>query len=115
VLELDKSIVSWVSEHGYDPEYGARLLRRTIERYVATALAETIVKQQPEHGSTILVTAEGDRVVARVATNRADVCPEVPLEVSAARSVAGERVNGRSRRRSIRFWESKPKVARECL
>jgi len=43
-LEVDESVLDWLTAHGYDPHYGARFLRRTIERHVTTAIAEVVVQ-----------------------------------------------------------------------
>ena len=63
---MDEGVLDWLTVHGYDPHYGARFLRRTIQRTVATAAAETIVKHQPEKGSVVRVAVRGTRVVAEV-------------------------------------------------
>ena len=55
-LEADESVLDWLAVQGYDPLYGARVLRRTIERHVAVALAETIVRLNPPAGSTLELT-----------------------------------------------------------
>lgn len=36
-LRTDDGVLDWLSAHGYHPHYGARFLRRTIERHVTTA------------------------------------------------------------------------------
>ena len=65
-LDVDEGVLDWLTVHGYDPHYGARFLRRTIQRSVATSVAETIVKEQPKKGTTVRVSVRGSRVVAEV-------------------------------------------------
>ncbi len=43
-LELDRSALDFLIEKGFDPVYGARPLKRTIQRYVEDPLAEEIIK-----------------------------------------------------------------------
>ena len=43
-LELDKSALDFLIEKGFDPVYGARPLKRTIQRYIEDPLAEEIIK-----------------------------------------------------------------------
>ncbi|MBP7937313.1 MAG: AAA family ATPase [Phycisphaerae bacterium] len=66
-IEIDESVLDWLAANGYDMDYGARFLRRTIERHVATALATAIVRHNPAPGSTIELTVRQNSVVARVA------------------------------------------------
>ena len=65
-LEVDEGVLDWLTVHGYDPHYGARFLRRTIQRSVATAVAEAIVKHQPAKGAMVRVTVRGGHVLAEV-------------------------------------------------
>ncbi len=57
VLEADDAAVAWIVEHGYEPEYGARPLRRLIQRQVEDRIADLLVADEPEAGDTVLVTA----------------------------------------------------------
>jgi ATP-dependent Clp protease ATP-binding subunit ClpC len=66
-LEIDEAILDWLTAHGYDPHYGARFLRRTIERSVTTAVAEVLVREQLEPGTRIGLGIRGNQVVAKVA------------------------------------------------
>lgn len=64
-LEVDEAVLDWLVAHGYDPDYGARFLRRTLERHVTTALAETIVREVPPPGSCIALTVRNNRITAK--------------------------------------------------
>lgn len=55
VLELDDAARSWLAERGYDPVYGARPLKRTIQTYLQNQLAEMILRGEIPDGSTIHV------------------------------------------------------------
>ncbi|MCK4624914.1 MAG: ATP-dependent Clp protease ATP-binding subunit [Phycisphaerae bacterium] len=65
----EPSVIDWIAERGFDPNYGARILRRVIERHVTTALAGVIVRESPAPGSRIQLVLEDRTVVARVVGN----------------------------------------------
>ncbi len=65
-LEVDESVLDWLAAHGYDADYGARFLRRVMERSASAALADVIVRQNPRHGTVIELTVQRNRIVARV-------------------------------------------------
>jgi MoxR-like ATPase len=65
-LEIDDGVLDWLAAHGYDPHYGARFLRRAIERHVTTALAEVMVTEAPGPGSHVELGVRGGRIRARV-------------------------------------------------
>jgi len=60
-ITLDDSAKNFLVEKGYQPEMGARPLRRTIEEHVEGPLAEVIL-QNPTLGRRCLVTADGDHL-----------------------------------------------------
>jgi ATP-dependent Clp protease ATP-binding subunit ClpA len=66
-LEVDESVLDWLTAHGYDPLYGARFLRRTIERHVTTALADLLVQDAPASGAHVELVVRSGRISARVA------------------------------------------------
>jgi len=61
-LTLDSSAWQLLIEKGYDPKYGARPMRRTIEKYVENPISEEILLGSITSGSTILAVAEGDEI-----------------------------------------------------
>ena len=60
VIDLDEAALSWVADRGFDPVYGARPLRRALQREVETPLARLILSGQAPDGSRILVTKGKD-------------------------------------------------------
>jgi len=52
-----------LAAEGYDPAYGARPLKRTIQRLVESPLAQKILQYEYTDGSTVIVDAEDDRIV----------------------------------------------------
>jgi ATP-dependent Clp protease ATP-binding subunit ClpC len=62
-LELDEKAKDFLVEKGYDPQYGARPMRRAVERFFEDPLAEEILKGVLHEGDDILVTADKDKLV----------------------------------------------------
>mgnify|MGYP001957104495 FL=1 len=60
VLHLSDTARDFVIEKGFNPEYGARPLRRTIERFVEDALAEELLRGNLPEGSLVEMSKEED-------------------------------------------------------
>ena len=58
----DDKVKDFLIETGYKPEYGARPIRRVVERYVEDPLAEKILQKEITDGMTIRLTA-GDKEI----------------------------------------------------
>ena len=58
-LELTDAAREWLGRVGYDPVYGARPLRRAVQRHLQDPLAEAILRGEVKDGSTVKVD-EGD-------------------------------------------------------
>ncbi len=56
-LTLDGAAMDWLSEKGYDPVYGARPLKRVIQRYLQNPLASMILEESIHDGNEISVSA----------------------------------------------------------
>jgi ATP-dependent Clp protease ATP-binding subunit ClpB len=65
-LDLGEDAREWVAAKGYDPVYGARPLKRVIQKNIQDPLAEQILGGQIPDGSTVAVTAGSDRLLFRV-------------------------------------------------
>ena len=59
-LELDEAARTWLADKGYDPVYGARPLKRAIQRHVQNPLANLILDGTVEEGGVVHVTANSD-------------------------------------------------------
>ncbi|WP_321395855.1 ATP-dependent chaperone ClpB [Emcibacter sp.] len=59
-LDLDQTAFDWLAHAGYDPVYGARPLKRVIQRNLQDALANRILDGTVHDGSTVHVTAGAD-------------------------------------------------------
>lgn len=54
-LNLDDDVLDWIAQVGYDPQYGARPLKRALQRYVTDALAMKILAGEFGSGDTVTV------------------------------------------------------------
>jgi ATP-dependent Clp protease ATP-binding subunit ClpC len=63
VLQLDEKAKDLLVTRGYDPQYGARPMRRAVERSLEDPLAEEILRGSFHEGEPITVTAEKDQLV----------------------------------------------------
>ncbi len=62
-LTLDEKAKDFLVEKGYDPQYGARPMRRSVEKFLEDPLAEEILKGTIHEGEPIVVTAENDKLI----------------------------------------------------
>jgi len=65
ILRASPEALAKLSELGYDPEFGARPLRRVIQQKVEDPLSDSLLAGEFEDGDTILVELEEDEVVLR--------------------------------------------------
>jgi len=63
VLDLDDAARSWLAEKGYDPAYGARPLKRVIQKHLQDPLAELILAGRIKDGDTVKVSAVADGLI----------------------------------------------------
>jgi ATP-dependent Clp protease ATP-binding subunit ClpB len=61
-LSLDQEAIDWLAAKGYDPAYGARPLKRVMQKELQDPLAEKILLGEILDGSTVRVTAGSDRL-----------------------------------------------------
>ena len=54
-LELDETAKNYLLEHGYDKNYGARPLKRTIEKFIEDPLAETILEGKVKENNKVFI------------------------------------------------------------
>ena len=54
-LEMTEAAKSWLAKAGFDPVYGARPLRRAIERYVESPLSTKVLQGEFKEGDTVIV------------------------------------------------------------
>ena len=62
-LELDAAARAWLADKGYDPAYGARPLKRAIQRELQNPLAGLIIEGKVSEGDTVQVSAGPDGLI----------------------------------------------------
>jgi ATP-dependent Clp protease ATP-binding subunit ClpB len=62
-LQLDDKAREWLGDKGYDPAYGARPLKRVIQKYVQDPLAEQVLAGKIHDGETVKISAGKDGLV----------------------------------------------------
>jgi len=65
-VELTPSAENFIVEHGYDPIYGARPLKRFLQKHVETLSAKLILADEVHANDVILIDVDGDHLTARV-------------------------------------------------
>ncbi|MEU6811686.1 ATP-dependent Clp protease ATP-binding subunit [Streptomyces sp. NPDC046831] len=64
-VEFTDAAVDWLAQRGYQPEYGARPLRRTIQREVDNSLSRLLLDGSVTEGSRVTVDVDDDRLTFR--------------------------------------------------
>jgi ATP-dependent Clp protease ATP-binding subunit ClpB len=73
-IDLAPDARSWLADKGYDPVYGARPLKRVIQKYLQDPLAEQILSGQVLDGAKVTIAAGSDRLL---------IAPEKPVSEAA--------------------------------
>ena len=80
-LELTEAARDWVVDNGFEREYGARPLRRLIQREIENALARKVLAREYQEGDLIVVDVQDGRPVFRrqPGTNQVKVPEEIAV------------------------------------
>ncbi|MGA7126645.1 MAG: ATP-dependent Clp protease ATP-binding subunit, partial [Chthoniobacterales bacterium] len=65
-VHLDTTAVEFLIDKGYDPTYGARPMRRAVEKYLENPLAEEFLRGNIKQGGTLEVHAAGEQLAFKV-------------------------------------------------
>ncbi len=76
-VDFTTEAVDWLAKRGFQPEYGARPLRRTIQREVDNRLSSMLLDGRLQPGQHVTVDNEDDKLVFRVTEQ-----PQVPAQVT---------------------------------
>jgi ATP-dependent Clp protease ATP-binding subunit ClpB len=69
-IHLDGGALHWLAERGYDPIYGARPLKRVIQKELVDPIARKLLAGDLQDGSVIEVTNGGDQLeISRAAVH----------------------------------------------
>ena len=66
-VHLDTTAVEFLIDKGYDPTYGARPMRRAVEKYLEDPLADQLLRGNIKQGDTLEVHAAGEQLAFKVA------------------------------------------------
>ncbi len=80
-LEVSQEAKTFLIDHGYNAEFGARPLKRTIERLVEDPLSEEILRGSFQDNDTIVVRVRDDHLVFEA--GRSDAATDLPQAVEA--------------------------------
>ena len=93
-FEISEDAKSYIAGKGYDQNYGARPLKRALQKYLEDPLAELIINSELNAGDKIVVDydKDGDKIVTRVAgraseaEGSAETAPESAADVTESQS-----------------------------
>jgi ATP-dependent Clp protease ATP-binding subunit ClpB len=68
-LKLDEAAKIWLSKEGYDPLYGARPLKRLIQREIQNNLAKMLISGEVKEGDEVLIYVDGNSIKLKLLTN----------------------------------------------
>ena len=75
-LNLTDKAKEYIAEKGFDKQYGARPLKRAIQKYVEDALAEEIINSQLHEGDNILMDLDNDKEELTVSIQKSEELPK---------------------------------------
>ncbi len=82
-VELTDAACDWLAQEGYDPQFGARPLRRTLQRFVENPLSKRILAGEFHEGDTVVVdaaeNAEGKREILFKVRQAEGIAVELPV------------------------------------
>jgi len=82
-IELTEEARDWLAEKGFDPIYGARPMRRAIQRYLESPLSRAVLRGEYRTGDTIVVHVNDDGSGLRFERRPA---PPIPVELPRQRT-----------------------------
>ncbi|MDW8316521.1 MAG: AAA family ATPase [Anaerolineae bacterium] len=81
VVHLSDAARTWLAEKGYDPQFGARPLRRAMQRYVESPLSKKLLRGEIRSGDTVLITVAPDEENPGQTRLEFERQPEAPIPV----------------------------------
>ena len=65
-LELSEEVKVWIAENAYEPAYGARPLKRSIQNNLENELSELILQQVIKAGDDVVADVKDDKMIFTV-------------------------------------------------
>ncbi len=69
-LEITGAALDWLGEQGFDPQYGARPLKRTIQKEIVNRISKMILSGEAQKGDTIIVDSSGAELTFTASQNK---------------------------------------------
>jgi ATP-dependent Clp protease ATP-binding subunit ClpC len=63
ILEISDAAKNWLVDKGYDPAYGARPLKRALQKFLENPISDKILAEEMKAGSTVFVDLQDDKLV----------------------------------------------------
>jgi ATP-dependent Clp protease ATP-binding subunit ClpC len=79
-VQLTDAARSWLAREGFDPQFGARPLRRALQRYVESPLSVKLLRGDFERGDLVVVDAEEEELTFERRPGQGDEGEEVAAE-----------------------------------
>jgi ATP-dependent Clp protease ATP-binding subunit ClpC len=80
-IQLSEEARDWLVDRGYDPQFGARPMRRTLQRFVESSLSKRLLKGEFQPGDRVLVTVVPDEDNADQSRLEFECLPAEPIPV----------------------------------
>ncbi|MER1989128.1 MAG: AAA family ATPase [Solibacillus isronensis] len=64
-LSVDSEVVDWIVKHGIDPQFGARPLKRFVQRHLETIVARELLKGEVTAGGSLSIALENEELVIK--------------------------------------------------
>lgn len=62
---LSEAVIAWIAKQGFDPQYGARPIRRSLQRQIEDRLSEELLKGTIHKGEVVHFDLEGDQIIIK--------------------------------------------------
>ncbi len=79
-MEVTTPAKDFIVEKGWDAQFGARPLKRAIQKYIEDALAEEIIKSRLHEGDRILIDYEENAPELKISILNPEIEAELPKE-----------------------------------
>ncbi len=102
-VELTEGARRWLAQQGYDPQFGARPLRRALQRYVESPLSVKLLRGEFQPGDLVVVDVDDSGLVFE---RRPGAAPELSRHESAAPADGQRDADNASEDESVVIWSS---------
>jgi ATP-dependent Clp protease ATP-binding subunit ClpC len=83
-LEITEKAKDYIAEKGFDPQFGARPLKRAIQKYVEDTVAEKIISGAVKEGEKLLIDLNAENEIAVSTVKKAKKLKDAPSEEEGA-------------------------------